>query len=154
MIEFEEIPSPCPEIVIIMIPMKANPSANKNDFCCFSHNKYGDKMATQSGVVVTRITELVTVIDSNEVIQKMKCNPSKTPESRISALYPAARDSNSLIAFLPKNGINTIVLINMRDQAMVMELTSRCANRIKREAVETAQIAINRINPAELFSNR
>lgn len=139
---------------MITIPINANPNANKNVFCCFSCKRYGDKIATQRGVVVTRITELVTVIDSNEVIQKIKCNPRKTPESKISALCLVARDCKSLAAFLPKKGVNTIVLINIRDHAMVTELTSRCAYRIKREAVETAQMAINRINPAEVFSNR
>jgi len=47
----------------------------------FSFKNIGEKIATHKGAVVTRTTELATLVYSRDVIQKAKWNAKKMPDN-------------------------------------------------------------------------
>jgi len=90
----------------------------------FSFRKTGDNRATHNGAVVTKTTELATVVYSKEVIQVAKCEPRKTP-ARISSnqVFPLTFGLTSF-QLLIANGRITIVAKDIRPAAITDEGTS------------------------------
>src|SRR5262245_16259732 len=66
-----------------------------------------DPIATNSGDVVTRKTEVATDVCFTEAIQNVKCKASKSPDSRVSQVARASRfvELGRLIADIASNGI-------------------------------------------------
>ena len=106
----------------------------------------GEKMATHSGVVVAKTTELATLVNSREVIQVAKWSARKTPDNK--ARNRSFLDSRlkSLRYLKYVTGANTRVAIPKRCAAIVIELASVCARRIKMDAAETAKMPKSNAN--------
>src|SRR3990172_5520176 len=69
------IPTMIPPVKAKMSPTIAVPPTR-------SRNKIGANNVTHKGVVVTKTTELATVVYSRDVIQVAKCNARKMPDKR------------------------------------------------------------------------
>lgn len=105
-----------------------------------SFKKKGENAATHNGVVVTRTTELATLVYSSEVIQAAKCTDRKNPDNK---RRTRVFEEIFLISlrYLNRTGgkINNVAKAN-RKKAMVREGASSCANLMKIDAVETDNI--------------
>ena len=111
----------------------------------FSRNTSGESSATHSGVVVTRTTELATVVYSRDVIQVAKCSAKKTPESSASSHSPRPSARSSDLERVSANGASTRLASVRRAAAMTMDgAPAPWARRMKMEAVETARIPPSR----------
>lgn len=105
-----------------------------------SLRKKGEKRATHKGIVLTRTTELATVVYSREVIHVAKCKARKIPDR---AANPSSRRLRPRISDRRRvraNGDRIRVASDSRQAAMTREGAYSCAYRINMEAVETARI--------------
>ena len=100
--------------------------------------------ATQSGVVVTSTTDCSTVVSASEAIQLEKCTARSPPAASASNRSPRDNPRSASRCRTSATGASTSVAIARRPAAMISESASRCANRTKIEAAETARMPPNR----------
>ena len=100
----------------------------------------GESSATQSGVVVTRTTELATEVSCSEVIQTAKWIARKSPDRPPFKMSFHDRLRHSWRYFTQAIGTRTRLANNNLDAAITNEDASACANRMNIDAVETNRI--------------
>lgn len=103
----------------------------------------GAAIATHSGVVVTSTTELVTDVNSRDLIQEEKWIARKNPETTVNHNKDLGKDLISLRnrTAITGNKINAARL--KRYAAITIEDASFWANLMKMDALDTAKIPIN-----------
>jgi len=109
----------------------------------FSFNKIGESNATQSGPVLTKTTELATLVYSREDIQVAKCKARKIPEKAPGSISFRVKRFISSRCLVSAMGARIRVANVRRKAATTSEgAPSFCAKRMKTLDVETVRMAI------------
>src|SRR5574338_551495 len=104
----------------------------------------GEIRVTQSGPVLTKTTELATVVYSRELIQAAKCKARNRPDNTVRRNCDRAKTKISTRWRVRAMGARIRLAIPIRNEAITREGASAWANRMRIEAEETARMAITR----------
>jgi hypothetical protein len=100
----------------------------------------GESKATHKGTVLTRTTELATVVYCSELIHVAKCNAKNIPDSNARSNSPREREVKSRLRVETATGTRIKEAMVNLQAAITRDVTSFCAKRIKIDAVDTATI--------------
>ena len=134
------------------MPINASTNPRRNLLGTLSLISHGEIAVTQIGVVVTRTTELITLVNSKDIIQLAKCRANKKPEIMISLIDLLFRSFISLWAFLIVKGNKIMLAIINRYEAITIEGIVSWAKRMKIAAVDTERIATGKMISASFSS--